>query len=72
MTTGHWNPLMLGPALAVIMLVVAIGVGMNQRAKSPGPFEQRTFPCQEDEALLYAPQFGPDRVGCINTEEIAP
>jgi hypothetical protein len=31
---------------------------------------QDRFPCQEDEVLAYAPQFGPDRVGCLNIEEI--
>lgn len=34
------------------------------------PFDQRAFPCQEDEVLGYAPQFGPDRVGCIHIDEL--
>lgn len=34
------------------------------------PFDQSTFPCQEDEVLGYAPQFGPDRVGCIHIDEL--
>ena len=35
-----------------------------------GVWDQRNFPCQEDEVLGYAPQFGPDRVGCIHIEEV--
>jgi hypothetical protein len=37
----------------------------------PDPFDQRSFPCEEDEVLGYAPQFGPDRVGCIHIDELA-
>lgn len=37
---------------------------------SCGPFDQRTFPCEEDEVLGYAPQFGPNRVGCLHIEEV--
>ena len=33
-------------------------------------FSQASFPCQEDEVLTYAPQFGPERVGCLNIEEV--
>ena len=32
-------------------------------------WSQRNFPCQEDELLGYAPQFGADRVGCIHRDE---
>lgn len=37
-------------------------------------YSQSTFPCAEDEALVYAPQFGPDRVGCMHIEggQLAP
>ena len=34
------------------------------------PFSQAEFPCQEDEVLGYAPQFGPDRVGCIHIDDL--
>ncbi|AGK86113.1 hypothetical protein SEA_KERBEROS_86 [Mycobacterium phage Kerberos] len=37
---------------------------------SPTTFEQRDFPCQEDEVLGYAPEFGPDHVGCIHIDQI--
>ena len=55
----------LMPAIAALVVLGAI-------AFHPGtdPYSQRAFPCHEDEALIYAPQFGPDRVGCINVEEI--
>jgi hypothetical protein len=35
---------------------------------SASPFDQSEFPCQEDEVLGYAPEFGPDRVGCIHID----
>ena len=44
-----------------------IGHGIAQ-AEGSDPFDQRSFPCQEDEVLGYAPEFGPDRVGCIHIE----
>ncbi|AVR57070.1 hypothetical protein KIP30_gp10 [Mycobacterium phage Pistachio] len=34
------------------------------------PFDQRNFPCAEDEVLGYAPEFGPDRVGCIHIDQL--
>lgn len=37
-------------------------------AHAHDPFSQDTFPCAEDEVLGYAPEFGPDRVGCIHVE----
>lgn len=44
------------------------------RPTEPGPsggvMLQKDFPCQEDEALLYHPRFGPDHVGCINVDEV--
>ena len=33
-------------------------------------FSQESFPCEEDEALMYSPVFGPDQVGCINLDTI--
>lgn len=40
-------------------------------AADGGVMTQSEFPCQEDEVLGYAPQFGPDHVGCIHIEELA-
>jgi len=34
------------------------------------PLSQRSFPCEEDEVLGYAPRFGPDAVGCIHRETL--
>lgn len=34
------------------------------------PFDQRNFPCNEDEVLGYAPSFGSDRVGCIHIDNL--
>jgi hypothetical protein len=36
----------------------------------PGVLDQDDFPCHEDEALIFHPRFGPDRVGCVSIEEI--
>jgi hypothetical protein len=36
----------------------------------PGVMDQADFPCQEDEALIYHPRFGPDRVGCVSIDEV--
>ncbi|AXC33446.1 hypothetical protein SEA_ORANGE_89 [Mycobacterium phage Orange] len=33
-------------------------------------YSQKNFPCAEDEVLGYAPQFGPDRVGCIHIDTL--
>ena len=52
---------------AVVAGFVAIGAMLLAQ---PDNMSQAAFPCQEDEALVYAPQFGPDKVGCINWEEI--
>ncbi|AEJ95051.1 hypothetical protein FGG22_gp027 [Mycobacterium phage Hammer] len=32
------------------------------------PFTQADFPCEEDEVLGYAPEFGTDSVGCIHID----
>ena len=60
------------PALLIAILATcALTLGLVAfRNTGTNPYSQRAFPCHEDEALIYAPQFGPDRVGCINVEEI--
>ena len=57
--------------LAVLLAAVAI-VGAPEVVAQPtivylsaDPFAQSSFPCEEDEVLGYAPEFGPDRVGCM-------
>jgi hypothetical protein len=52
---------------AAVAAVAAVGAMLLAQ---PDELSQRAFPCQEDEVLSYAPQFGPDRVGCLHIEEI--
>ncbi|ASW31342.1 hypothetical protein SEA_FRED313_84 [Mycobacterium phage Fred313] len=49
---------------------VLIGNGGMAEADAYDPFDQRNFPCAEDEVLGYAPEFGPDRVGCIHIDQL--
>lgn len=57
----------------VVTAVVAAFVALGMAALARGEFDsmsQANFPCYEDEVLTYAPEFGPDRVGCLHIEEI--
>ncbi|AZF98402.1 hypothetical protein SEA_BIGPAOLINI_85 [Mycobacterium phage BigPaolini] len=36
----------------------------------PISFDQSSFPCEEDEVLGFAPEFGPDKVGCIHIDSL--
>ncbi|AIS73759.1 hypothetical protein SEA_PANAMAXUS_82 [Mycobacterium phage Panamaxus] len=49
---------------------ILVGNGGVAEADTIDWFDQRNFPCAEDEVLGYAPQFGPDRVGCIHIDTI--
>ncbi|QFP95563.1 hypothetical protein SEA_GAUGELDP_80 [Mycobacterium phage GaugeLDP] len=42
----------------------------DDEASANVPFTQAAFPCEEDEVLGYAPQFGPNNVGCIHVDLI--
>ncbi|AOT25007.1 hypothetical protein PBI_KALPINE_88 [Mycobacterium phage Kalpine] len=57
---------------AVIASITTIGIlGLSGPAEASPPtipFSQSAFPCQEDEVLGYAPEFGPDNVGCIHVD----
>lgn len=53
-------------ALAISMFLVLLV--LNDALLSGDPFAQVNFPCQEDEVLMYARQFGPDRVGCVQID----
>lgn len=55
--------------LSAIVIAAAALMG-GTACTTADPFDQRDFPCQEDEVLGYAPQFGPDYVGCIHIEEV--
>lgn len=50
---------------------LAVGVSAMLLAQ-PDQMSQASFPCQEDEVLTYAPEFGPDRVGCVHFEAVNP
>ena len=47
---------------------MALSFGLGHKSASYDPYRQANFPCREDEALMYAPQFGPDRVGCMSVD----
>lgn len=56
---------------AAVAAAVAFGaMALASPEASADTFDQKDFPCQEDEVLGYAPKFGPDRVGCINIDEL--
>ena len=38
--------------------------------REPYSFSQATFPCQEDEVLMFVDTPSKDRTGCINIEEV--
>ena len=60
----------LARAAATLTLVCGLGaIWLGLTLPDANPYSQRNFPCAEDEALLYAPQFGPDRVGCMYVNE---
>ncbi|QJD52639.1 hypothetical protein PBI_AN9_85 [Mycobacterium phage AN9] len=60
--------------LITVVIAFATAVGAMALADpgevSASPFDQRDFPCQEDEVLGYAPEFGPDHVGCTHIDQI--
>lgn len=59
------NPPTTPPSIEVTAVPVP-----RDPAPSGGVMPQKDFPCQEDEALLYHPKFGPDMVGCMNLDEV--
>ncbi|AZS07571.1 hypothetical protein PBI_DUKE13_235 [Mycobacterium phage Duke13] len=56
-------------AIAIVAVVAPLTLAAPARADDRGML-QSEFPCQEDEVLGYAPQFGPDHVGCIHIDEL--
>jgi hypothetical protein len=56
-------------ALALATGLAGYGLGLAS-APTPNPYDQASFPCQEDEVLGYAPTFGPDHVGCIHIDQL--
>jgi Gene product 79 len=47
-----------------------MALGENLPEHTTGSMLQKDFPCQEDEALVYDSKFGPDKVGCVNIEQL--
>lgn len=58
----------VGLTVVVTWVIVLILFSLYQDAKVG--MSQSSFPCLEDQVLGYSPQFGPDRVGCLNIEEV--
>ncbi|AOT25451.1 hypothetical protein KIP29_gp13 [Mycobacterium phage BabyRay] len=46
------------------------GLGLAAEASAEPLLPQDEFPCQEDEVLGYAPEFGPHHVGCIHIDAL--
>ena len=55
--------------LAMFAGIGAAHVGIPQAMAGP-VMSQDQFPCQEDEVLGYAPEFGHDHVGCIHIDQL--
>ena len=51
-------------------LIGAVVAVTAMLAAQPAEMSQASFPCVEDEVLGFAPQFGPDKVGCLSVEGI--
>ena len=64
------NPISIWTINAIAGLALVIGAIAGCQPEDRDPFAQASFPCHEDEALVYAPQFGADRVGCVNVEDV--
>lgn len=55
--------------IAIAIVVAPLTLAAPALADDRGML-QSEFPCNEDEVLGYAPQFGPDHVGCIHIDEL--
>lgn len=55
----------------IVTFLIGAMTALGAAALARGEFDmsQASFPCMEDEALVYAPEFGPDRVGCLYVQE---
>jgi hypothetical protein len=57
----------------IITIVTAVAFLLGYalgNAGAPDPFDQDTFPCQEDELLGYTPDASPNRVACIHIDTL--
>lgn len=64
-----WMGVVLTTAGVALFGGVMFRLGENQ---NPDVFSQKNFPCQEDEALMFDPYFGPEHVGCIPVNQVIP
>lgn len=65
--TKSFDPRSILPSIFVTAAILA-GARIWETNHQPDPLTQASFPCQEDKALVFAPQFGPDRTGCISKD----
>jgi hypothetical protein len=66
----HLDRLANSMMIWLLSAVAAVGLAFGVGTRMHDPFNQSAFPCMEDEVLMYAPEFGPNKVGCVNIEEI--
>lgn len=64
------SAILAGLAGAIILGNLPVLLADDLEAPPTVPFTQSEFPCQEDEVLGYAPEFGPDHVGCIHIDAL--
>lgn len=57
-------------AAGLFLLIAPAVIAAPAASAAPDVFDQRSFPCAEDEVLGYSPQFGPDKVGCIHVDDL--
>ncbi|QGJ87979.1 membrane protein [Mycobacterium phage Killigrew] len=57
-------------AAGIFLIAAPAFIATPAWAASADPFDQASFPCEEDEVLGFAPQFGPDKVGCIRVDSL--
>ena len=56
--------------LLALIVVIIIAAKITFGAPPYDPFSQRSFPCQEDEALVFIDTPSKDRTGCVSLEEL--
>lgn len=67
---NNWILITIAAGAAVGAMALAEPEASAEPASPVITFDQRDFPCQEDEVLGYSPDFGPDKVGCIHIDTL--
>lgn len=57
-------------AIIAVIAILGIATGRTIAQQPDTPMTQEAFPCEEDEVLGYAPEFGSEHVGCIHIDNI--